>query len=230
MRYAKRSAWLLVLILTLSGPAHAGSPRDEKVIALLKDSTFAVIRINVEQADPKALYAWFEDPLHGAGLSQDEIAAFQQAVRGKAVESENWIVGFRKAGGRQLYVAVNYPVLMDLPYVTVPIEKGADPSAIAAELEASEFIKFGPHETPDTEPADPHEREEIHDHTTVRAESIGGVVAFGTLSTLEALKANAAKQKTRSGGRRIGCGDDMATEVANAGGTGMSLRSGHFVP
>jgi prepilin-type processing-associated H-X9-DG protein len=194
---------IMILLNAKAGRAGPDAAGDDAAIApFLDENAFAVARVEMDKVDAGALKDWVMATLDVSKLDAKQAAGMKQQLGEPFNETGKWIDGFKKAGGKRLYVIASLAdIPQEPPFIVVPLEKGA-----AAGAMIDLFIPGGPKKRGGQ--PQPNGIQSQH------AEKIGDVVVFGAGSTLDRLKNAVAAQERPELAKAMAAAGDAPVRIA----------------
>jgi hypothetical protein len=135
----RKTAILLLQLLALAIPVTAADKpfdpeaRAKAIAPFLSGQTIALAHIDVTRVDVERLAALFTDV---AQLAPEEVTPFKQAA-------QPWIVAFKNAGGKDIYLLANAEDLPQPVSVVVPVEGGANADSLVQLLRGPKSAQLG---------------------------------------------------------------------------------------
>lgn len=127
-------AVMITMCLVLGSAAYSRqADRLERVAKYVDDVTLLVVEIDVDRFDTDALLNDFARTLSDVAREQDPAALGKsdEMVAGPKKAAVAWREKFKKAGGRYIYVLVQFNPSVGEPLTTlVPLNEGADANAV----------------------------------------------------------------------------------------------------
>lgn len=198
---------LLAVMALLGGEAVRGAPGpdargDEAVAPFLDENTFAVAAVDIDRVDIAALKQWVLGAIGQSKLDAKDAARLKDQSNEPFDAMSRWVDGFKKAGGKRLYVVASLSdIPREGPFIVVPLEKGAAAEGIIDLMSPGGPRKKG-------------EPPQSYGVQSVRAEKMGDVVVFGADSTLQRLKDTPAAQPRPELAKAMAAAGDAPVRVA----------------
>jgi hypothetical protein len=198
---------LIAVVAFLGGEAARGAPSpeargDEVVAPFLDENTFAIAAVDIDRVDIAALKQWVLGSIGQAKTEAKEAARLKDQSNEPFDAMSKWVDGFKKAGGKRLYVVASLSdIPREGPFVVVPLEKGAAAEGIIDLMSPGGPRKKG-------EPPQAYGVQSVH------AEKMGDVVVFGADSTLQRLKDAPAAQPRPEVAKAMAAAGDAPVRVA----------------
>lgn len=125
----------LSLFLGIARAARAeGDPRVALIAPYVDETTLVVARLDTTTVDPDAMVAWLVGSMKAGNAPKELLDHMNTDSADFKAKSKAWLAGFKKAGGRSVYLLATLdpknPVVLVAPLET----PDADPKAIAAML------------------------------------------------------------------------------------------------